>query len=236
MNKINGMSNFKKMYLISSQKWLELSSKKKQPASLSEGKENVITPEKDENLINHSYSGVEPASVVKNPSNDHQSGFDSTTNIRVDQNEQSKVKNINIGIKNDCNLSSDVKEVKKLEKTNNMVINRRNDTFNHGFVSCDCPKNDDNYDLSTNEKPDNHKNACKSTVLQEKKKKNMQVNDDYNPPMTMKRKRSLENVAGASNMKRSRSLLSLEDDICQQHRKRKKITHFKCYKNRWITL
>ena len=80
------------------------------------GKENVITPEKDENLINHSYSGVEPPPVVKNPSNDHQSGFDSTTNIRVDQNEQSKVKNINIGIKNDCNLSSDVKEVKKLEK------------------------------------------------------------------------------------------------------------------------
>ena len=69
-----------------------------------------------------------------------------------------------------------------------------------------------------------------------KKSKNVQVNDDYNPPMTMKRKRSLENVAGALNMKRSRSLLSLEDDICQQHRKRKKITHFKCYKNRWITL
>ena len=81
-----------------------------------------------------------------------------------------------------------------------------------------------------------HKNAWKSTVLQEKKKKNMQVNDYYNPPMTMKRKRSLENVAGASNMKRSRSLLSLEDDIRQQHRKRKKITHFKCYQNRWITL
>ena len=65
MNKINGMSNFKKMYLISSQKWLELSSKKNQQTSLSEGKENVITPEKDENLINHSYSSVEPASVVK---------------------------------------------------------------------------------------------------------------------------------------------------------------------------
>ena len=171
MNKINGMSNFKKMYLISSQKWLELSSKKKQLASLSGGKENVITPEKDENLINHSYSGVEPPPVVKNPSNDHQSGFDSTTNIRVDQNEQSKVKNINIGTKNDFNPSSDVKELKKLEKTNNVAVNPRNDTFNRGFVSCDCTKNDDNYDLSTNEKPNTHEIAWKSTVLQEKRGK-----------------------------------------------------------------
>ena len=103
MNKTTRMSNFKKMYLISSQKWLELSSKKKQTVSLSEGKENVITPEKDENIINHSCSGVGATPVVMDPSNDHQSGFESTTNIRVDQNEQSKVKNINIGIKNDCN-------------------------------------------------------------------------------------------------------------------------------------
>ena len=171
MKKINGMSNFKKMYLISSQKWLQLSSKKKQTVSLSDSKENVITSEKDDNIINHSYSRVGSSPVVKNPSNDHQSCFDSTTSIRVDQNEQSKVKNINIGIKNDCNQSSGVKEVKTLEKTNNMAINHRNDTFNHGFVSCDCPKNDDNYDLSTNEKPNNHENALKSTVLQEKRGK-----------------------------------------------------------------
>ena len=236
MNKITGMSNFKKMYLISSQKWLELSSKKKQTVSLSEGKENVITPEKDDNIINHSCSGVGSTPVVKDPSNDHQNGFDSTTNIRVDQNEQSKVKNINIGIKNDCNQSSDVKEVKKLEKPNNVAINQRNDTFNHGFVSCNCPKNDESYDLSAYEKPNNHENAWKPTVLQEKKRKNMQVNDNYNSSTSMKRKKSMKNVADVSNMKRSRSLLSLDDDVCQQHQKRKKITHFKCYQNRWITL
>ena len=236
MNKITRMSNFKKMYLISSQKWLELSSKKKQTVSLSEGKENVITPEKDENIINHSCSGVGATPVVMDPSNDHQSGFESTTNIRVDQNEQSKVKNTNIGIKNDCNQPSDVKEVKKLGKTNKVAINQRNDTFNRDFVSCDCPKSYDSYDFPANEKPNNHENAWKPTVLQEKKRKNLQVNDNYTPPMSMKRKKSLENVADTSNMKRSRSLLSLDDDICQQHRKRKKITHFKCYKNRWITL
>ena len=135
------------------------------------GQRKCYYPKKDDNIINHSCSGVGSTPVVKDPSIDHQNGFDSTTNIRVDQNEQSKVKNINIGIKNDCNQSSDVKEVKKLEKPNNVAINQRNDTFNHGFVSCNCPKNDDSYDLSAYEKPNNHENAWKPTVLQEKRGK-----------------------------------------------------------------
>ena len=92
MNKITKMSNFKKMYLISSQKWLELSSKKKQTVSLSERKENVIAPEKDDNIINHSFSGVGATPVVKDPSKDHQSGFDSTTNIWLIKMNNQKLK------------------------------------------------------------------------------------------------------------------------------------------------
>ena len=75
------MSSFKKMYLISSQKWLELSSKKKQTVLLSEGKENVITPEKDDNIINHSCSGVGSTPVVKDPSIDHQRAINDKGNV-----------------------------------------------------------------------------------------------------------------------------------------------------------
>ena len=103
--------NFKKMYLISSQKWSELSTKKK----LEENSKNKVNDsidngnEKSDGMVNRSNADDESEHGSKITSKDLTNDFDSTTNIRVDQCEKTKVKNISIGIKNHCNSSKDKK-------------------------------------------------------------------------------------------------------------------------------
>ena len=132
--------NFKKMYLISSQKWSELSTKKK----LEENSKNKVNDsidngnEKSDGMVNRSNADDESEHGSKITSKDLTNDFDSTTNIRVDQSEKTKVKNISIGIKNDCNLSND----KTMQASdNNRNGARKNDkTDMKDFVSCDCTK------------------------------------------------------------------------------------------------
>ena len=132
--------NFKKMYLISSQKWSELSTKKKLEG-ISKNKVNDSIDngnEKSDGMVNRSNADDESEHGSKITSKDLTNDFDSTTNIRVDQSEKTKVKNISIGIKNDCNLSND--NTMQASDNNRNGARKNDKTDMKDFVSCDCTK------------------------------------------------------------------------------------------------
>ena len=132
--------NFKKMYLISSQKWSELSTKKKLE-EISKDKINDSIDngnEKSDVMANRSNADDESEHGSKITSKDLTNDFDSTTNIRVDQSEKTKVKNISIGIKNDCNLSKD--NTIQASDNNRNGAKKNDKTDMKDFVSCDCTK------------------------------------------------------------------------------------------------
>ena len=135
--------NFKKMYLISSQKWSELSTKKKLEEISKDKVSDFIDSgnEKSDGMANRSDGDDECKYGSKITSKNLTNAFDSTTNIRVDQSEKTKVKNISIGIKNDCNSSKDKKDNTIQASGNDLNSAKRDDkTDMKDFVSCDCTK------------------------------------------------------------------------------------------------
>ena len=86
--------NFKKMYLISSQKWSELSTKKKLEEISKDKVSDFIDSgnEKSDGMANRSDGDDECKYGSKITSKNLTNAFDSTTNIRVDQSEKTKVK------------------------------------------------------------------------------------------------------------------------------------------------
>ena len=146
----NGM-NFQKMYLISSQKWAKLSSKKsgkdfpneQNCENIPKGNINIDT---EKNCHVYQYHGN---NEDDNKANFSKNGGDSRTDIRVDQNENTKVKNISIGIKNACISENKPKENEvKRTKSETTAKELKAGTLEKEFISCNCPNNDDSREKS----------------------------------------------------------------------------------------
>ena len=119
--------NFKKMYLISAQKWQELSQKINSISTKNPRKSDLdlINDNKNKDDMDHD--------------DQFENNLESSTNIRVDQSKSTKVKNISIGIKNSNPLEEQPTE-KKTGRIGDKCLIQDGVNMLDNFVSCDCEK------------------------------------------------------------------------------------------------
>lgn len=184
--------NFKKMYLISVQKWQELSAKNSELSSKNKTKSDTI-------ILRDQEKEAESDKIIP-----IKNGLDSSTNIRVDQSENTRVKNINIGIKNSNEVDGQSREKKSLKGNvnNDFVIKDESLANSSSFVSCDCEK--DNKQGSGEEIPNDANLTMSDTSNSQKKRKLPSNFQDTEMNPNKKTKRSARVVINNKKKKETR--------------------------------
>ena len=131
---MNKVQNFKKMYLISAQKWEKIS-RKDDSCYNNSSKSNQLN---DNAFKRDDVSRFKFGEMNKNFTHSTNDS-NSMTNIRVDQNENTTVKDIKIGIKNDCNAGKKITG-SKANPTEEKSTQTETDyaRLEDSFISCDC--------------------------------------------------------------------------------------------------
>ena len=131
---MNKVQNFKKMYLISAQKWEKISRKDDSCYN----KSSKINQLNDNAFKRDDVSRFKFGEMNKNFTHSTNDS-NSMTNIRVDQNDNTTVKDIKIRIKNDCNAGKKITGSKANpmeEKSTQTETDYAR--LEDSFISCDC--------------------------------------------------------------------------------------------------
>ena len=167
---MNKNQNFKKMYLVSAQKLEKLT--KQNVAYSNDSLISRTIPENNAHLSNNtSKFRMESDPVVEGGEKAitfTPSDRNSRTNISVDQNENSKVKNINIGIKNDCNLKKNsIEGSAKILKEKTTQTDNRIGMYGNDLANCHCLNNNSENKNFEDETPEDNKASVSNDFTNE---------------------------------------------------------------------